>query len=584
MFEYGFGTPHDILQAMRYYELSAEKGSSQALVHIGNLYYNGYIGAKNAAMAIEYYKKAAEKDNIYACIILGKIYMKGVDAKKDYCQTFYYFRKIQQDNPLSNYYIGKMYYYGYGLEKSYTESIKYFKKSSKNNSAKSFYYLALIYENGLGVDKNIKKAIKYYKKCVDISKEMFSYIDENNWDEFILNNNHYYSACNNLGLIYIFEDEDIELSKKYLEIPGYSEYAIGKNNFGLLCEFYLNQERIAEKMYESSAKHEFSLAEFNLARIKENKGEDDSIRHYINVSKYENKKLKTIKNYKYSFIILPIGNIDPVYHYIYDEILEISKIFIVFLANIKLVYYYLNKNENQEAIKYFVHALFRPLFKLLFYKDNRSYSFNLFSNEYRKKSNLIDLILKFPLFDISNEINENEDMIENKNHWKTIEQDNQIKEVILNIELSDIQHNIGYKDLMKNIDDEYEQYLYFDVTKEIENIFGCYNEDKRYKMEWITDKSDDFKVIQIKCINGGTIGYLKYSISLNSFLFKTIMNNIENEKKEIEEIIERLISILYKKPYSILFGRIKIKRPISDKIQNESNIKINDLFYEGFDI
>ena len=60
------------------------------------------------------------------------------------------------------------------------------------------------------------------------------------------------------------------------------EYPFGQNNFGLLNLFYLNHLGNAEYMFQRAAKHKFSIAEFNLGRLKEKVGKiEESIQFFI---------------------------------------------------------------------------------------------------------------------------------------------------------------------------------------------------------------------------------------------------------------------------------------------------------------
>lgn len=55
---------------------------------------------------------------------------------------------------------------------------------------------------------------------------------------------------------------------------------------------------------------------------------------------------------------------------------------------------------------------------------------------------------------------------------------------------------------------------------------------------------------------------------------------------EIISIINIMESILYKPPYSILFGRISIEYSIKKSVENDIDMRreIDDKFYEGFGI
>lgn len=65
------------------------------------------------------------------------------------------------------------------------------------------------------------------------------------------------------------------------------------------------------------------------------------------------------------------------------------------------------------------------------------------------------------------------------------------------------------------------------------------------------------------------------------------MNNKELKNKfinEIREIIQTIQDMIYTPPYSILFGRINIKKSMK-KEKNKTTLKdCNKLFYQGFEL
>ncbi|KAK8837928.1 hypothetical protein M9Y10_035870 [Tritrichomonas musculus] len=568
-YENGFDEPHDYTIAREHYNLSAKLGSSYALICLGNFNWKGLGNEENKELiAIDYYQKAAQKDNTDACIILGNIYMKCTYIEKtkrdNYEKASYYFGKVaEKNNPEGFYYIGKMFFKGYGFKQNYEESRKYFEKAAQVDYSKALFVLGLIYENGLGIEPDVKKAIECYSKCGSIDEDVCISYDEYYWHVKISKNNHFYSANNNLGLIYLIIKRNIVFAEYYLKIPAYSDFTFGQNNFGLIRELFFDDKKKAELMYENASKNQFALAEFNLARIKEKNGSDEEEinKHYINASSYENIKLK-FQN-----------------HFLHDENLEISKIFIIFLTNIKLVSYYLSKNENKKAIKYLLQAIFRPLFKLILSTDNLSHSFTL--TEKIDKENLIDFILHFPFFDLSDEIEAKEKNIVANNNWKTIEvKYNKVKKVTLYSKSSEPHNNVNenlnsQKEFLKHkgfmLNDNETEDLDYDFSQEIKSIFEYYNVDKHFEMEMQTDLLKNLEIIQIKSDNDDIIRYFEYP----NVLFTSFFNNIDKKMNEIDEIIRELNSLLYNKHKPILFGRIKIKK-------NKSIPNNDRLFKEGF--
>ena len=84
----------------------------------------------------------------------------------------------------------------------------------------------------------------------------------------------------------------MEKAEKYIKESAFNEFPFGQNNFGLFNQFYLNKIEYAEYMYERSAKSNFSLAEYNLGYLHEQKNDiKGSIQYYIQASEHEDEEL-----------------------------------------------------------------------------------------------------------------------------------------------------------------------------------------------------------------------------------------------------------------------------------------------------
>lgn len=69
--------------------------------------------------------------------------------------------------------------------------------------------------------------------------------------------------------------------------------------------------------------------------------------------------------------------------------------------------------------------------------------------------------------------------------------------------------------------------------------------------------------------------------------YDSMMNEKELKNKfinEIRGIIQTIQDMIYKPPYSILFGRIKIKKSIKKEKSNTTLEDCNKLFYQGFEL
>ena len=337
--------------------------------------------------------------------------------------------------------------------------------------------------------------------------------------------------------------QNIQLADKYLKEAFLGEYPLGQNNHGLLYQFYFNRINDAEYKFKRSSEHNLSFAEYNLGYLKEKENKiEEMIHHYTLASKYEN------ESFKFRNQIIED-----------DEQLEISKSFIVFITNLKLVRYYLTQEEtetNKEKTEnYLMKAIFQPLFRLLFQQNNESYSFQFNFNKNEILSNLKDFFFKCPLFYKSNDSN-----------WIVNDHNNDVKSITIYIQ--------NKKENKENFKSKLKENSKIDVSffkEKIKYILNMMNNEGKIE---IIEENDNLNEIKFKFKEDDVIRYIKYPQNL----YEKIFQDIHNIQQEIDSVIEEGMKILYEPPYYILFGRIKI---FKDKKPIRKNI--NESFYKGFE-
>ncbi|KAK8882523.1 hypothetical protein M9Y10_045165 [Tritrichomonas musculus] len=279
------------------------------------------------------------------------LYKNGDGVEQDYNKAFKYFElAADQKNPKASYQMGILHFYCLIENHDLNKAREYFETSSKSNLNSSFY-LGLLYENGICVDRDLNKSIEYFKQCANDKKTYyFSTSDDSfTYENRILNNEFYYHANNELGLIYITEKmfENKELSEKYLKEAGLNEFPFGQNCLGIFYQFYSNEIGNAQYLFEKASKSNFALSEFNLGYIYEGTWKnEESIEHCNKASDLEN-ELIIFRNQK-----------------IEDGRLEISKSFIICYTNLKLSLYYLTKSpiplHEEISDDFLLKSIFRP--------------------------------------------------------------------------------------------------------------------------------------------------------------------------------------------------------------------------------
>lgn len=362
---------------------------------------------------------------------------------------------------------------------------------------------------------------------------------------------------------------DNEKAYEYLKESAFAEYPLGQNNFGLFSLFYLNKDDNARYMFEKSAKHNFSLSEYNIGYMLEKDNKiDESIQWYIKASEHENEPL-IYRNIVHN-----------------DKRLEISKKFILCLTNLKLVEYYFSLKKYDDSKKYFIKSINK--LKL----ENRKYPFEFpienesllnYSNDYF--SYIKKYILNFPLFNLKNqpnlnlskypdiltEMNNKNNQIkkqkESKSDIKCIFKGDKMKnDDIIESNETDIFNKPILEDIKKPILEDMNKHIFSIPNENENNEKKCGHPDQNEKIFEEPGELFDF-VIQKSILD---------SISNTESDFKTIFIN------EIKDIIRIMKDILYTLPYPILFGNIWPEKHQKSIEKNDSRKEIDLNFYEGF--
>lgn len=168
----------------------AENGDADAQFNVGLAYYN----QKDYANAVKWYELAAEKDYALAQNNLGVCYDKGTGVKKNPVEAAkWYGKAAEQGMAIAQHNLGYCYYHGLGVEKDYDEAYKWYRKAAEQGNksaisklyywptskieklrmlanlghAESQYLLAVSYAKGEGVKQNMEEAAKWYKKAAE---------------------------------------------------------------------------------------------------------------------------------------------------------------------------------------------------------------------------------------------------------------------------------------------------------------------------------------------------------------------------------------------------------------------------------
>ena len=191
-YESGDGVREDLLEARRWYLLSARQGFSQAQYNLGLLYRYGRGVDRDDAEALQWFRKAAEKGHAKAQLHVGHAYRfaRGVD-RNDTVAIRWYAQSAKQKEPRAEYAIGKMFEEGNGVDRDYRKALTWYRKAAargydeaeekvekrdefvralplaKEGDPVAQAQIGDAYTNGDGVALDYTKALEWYLRAAD---------------------------------------------------------------------------------------------------------------------------------------------------------------------------------------------------------------------------------------------------------------------------------------------------------------------------------------------------------------------------------------------------------------------------------
>jgi TPR repeat protein len=129
-FEFGDGVDKNVVEAMRWYRLAADRGDPVAQTDLGYLCETGANGQKNPAEAAKWYTRAAVSGFARAKFNLGVLYLQGA-----------------------------------GVEKSEEEAAHWIGEAADDGCPSAMVALSYLYANGGGVSPDPQKALELRRKA-----------------------------------------------------------------------------------------------------------------------------------------------------------------------------------------------------------------------------------------------------------------------------------------------------------------------------------------------------------------------------------------------------------------------------------
>jgi TPR repeat protein len=169
------GSPWNVKEALRWYHLAADMGSSIAANQIGVYFdpeenFSGVRG-RDAGEALKWYRKAAERgDDVVALYNVGEFLH---EMNKDPEALGWYRRAMDKGDPVSATILAEFYRRGQALpgkskNENWKEAVDLFQRSAGEGNAGSQFVMAQAYKQGwFGMDRNLQETVNLLRRSAE---------------------------------------------------------------------------------------------------------------------------------------------------------------------------------------------------------------------------------------------------------------------------------------------------------------------------------------------------------------------------------------------------------------------------------
>ena len=161
-YEFGIGTPLNIKEAMKYYEMVAKQNNALGMTNLADL----YIQEDKLKKAKPLLVKAAEKESGYAQYLLAMNFFD-LYSENNKEALFWLERAASNDEPHALYQLGLY----YAEKADLAKSIQYYQRAAELNYGDALLELYYIYGEGIGVEQDDDKALFFLKKVAELGNQ-----------------------------------------------------------------------------------------------------------------------------------------------------------------------------------------------------------------------------------------------------------------------------------------------------------------------------------------------------------------------------------------------------------------------------
>ena len=161
LYYHGCGTTvkKDTQQALKYYKMAAESGSTEALIKVAAIYDQD----KMYAEALPYFKQSADKGNALAAYKYGEYLCNGKGTIVDKTTAATYLEKAAKHNILNAMMLlADLLYKADGVPQDYARAMLLYKQAAAKGNTAAMWNIGIMYKNGLSVKPNYLIALQWF--------------------------------------------------------------------------------------------------------------------------------------------------------------------------------------------------------------------------------------------------------------------------------------------------------------------------------------------------------------------------------------------------------------------------------------
>jgi len=160
----GHGLPQSYDDAIRLYQLAADRGLASAQFNLGLLSELGRGVSPDVAIAFKFYLKAAKNGFAPAQFNVGNMLANGIGTGQDLFEAMLWFRQAAERGlPEAQYNVGLAYEQGRGVRQNESLALEWYRTAAGHGYARAQFNLASMLIDGRGSPPNPTSALSLYR-------------------------------------------------------------------------------------------------------------------------------------------------------------------------------------------------------------------------------------------------------------------------------------------------------------------------------------------------------------------------------------------------------------------------------------